>query len=302
MTNIALVLGNGFDLDLGLRTRYADFADSKNEEWQYFINMAGTKTKQLFPVEFVEHMQNARVLGNWFDVEEEISEFAQKHTNLREGQIGLIRQQYETLVNCLRFYIYRQVKSTYIKEGSLAYVLMNKLNDAQHPVSLYNFNYTDCVTLCRCKKREGLQTHAVHGTLFYNMILGCRVYNEIKENTQLGFLYKPIISMQKDILKQNLTQATETIIFGHSLNMMDYCYFKDFFDAIQSGQQICKKLTIICKDAKSEEDIRQRLNNNISLSIVESHIDLKCIHTDLWNSKDSKTLMQIEDLCKRFCS
>ena len=54
MTNIALVLGNGFDLDLGLRTRYADFADSKNEEWQYFINMAGTNINQLCPVEFVE--------------------------------------------------------------------------------------------------------------------------------------------------------------------------------------------------------------------------------------------------------
>lgn len=299
MTNIALVLGNGFDLDLGLRTRYADFADLKNEEWQYFINMEGTIISQLCPVEFVDHLQNARIFENWFDIEEEISKFAQKHTSLRDGQIGLIHQQYEMLVNCLRFYIYRQVNNTYIKDGSLAYVLMNKLNETQHPVSIYNFNYTNCVTLCGCKKREGLKTHSIHGTLFYNMTLGCRIYNEIKENAQLDFLYKPKISMQKDILKQNLTQATETIIFGHSLNMMDYCYFKDFFDAIQSGQQICTNLTIICKDAKSEEDIRQRLNNNVCLSNVENHIDLNFIHTDLWNSKESKTLMQFEDLCRR---
>lgn len=302
MTNIALVLGNGFDLDLGLRTRYADFADSKNEEWQYFINMAGTNINQLCPVEFVDHLQIARIFENWFDIEEEIFKFAQKHTTLRDGQIGLIRQQYEMLVNCLRFYLYRQVNSTYIKKDSLAYVLMNKLNDAQYPVSLYSFNYTDCVTLCGCKKREGLQAHAVHGTLFYNMILGCRVYNEIKENTQLDFLYKPIINLQKDILKQNLTQATETIIFGHSLNMMDYCYFKDFFDAIQSGQQTCTNLTIICKDAKSEEDIKRRLNKNVCLSKVEKHVVFSFIHTDLWNSKDSKTLMQFEDLCKRISS
>lgn len=299
MTNIALVLGNGFDLDLGLRTRYADFADSKNEEWQYFINMAGTNLNQLCPAEFVDYLQNARIFENWFDIEEEISKFAQKHTNLRDGQIGLIRQQYEMLVNCLRFYIYRQVNNAYIKKGSLAYVLMNKLSDVHHPVSLYNFNYTDCVALCGCKKREGLQAHAVHGTLFYNMILGCRVYNEIKENTQLDFLYKPIINLQKDILKQNLTQATEAIIFGHSFNRMDYCYFKDFFDATQSGQQICTNLTIICKDAKSEEDIRQRLTNNVCLSNVENHVDLNFIHTNLWNSKDSQTLMQFENLCRR---
>ena len=302
MTKIALILGNGFDLDLGLKTRYADFADSKNEEWQYFLNMTGTTAKQLLPIELVDHLQKARVCENWFDIEEEISTFAQIHTNLSEGQISLIRQQYETLVNCLRFYIYRQVNNTHIKEGSLANVLMNKLNEAQHPVSLYNFNYTNCVTLCGCKKREGLCTHSVHGTLFYNMTLGCRIYNEIKENTQLDFLYKPIIGMQKDTMKQNLTQATETIIFGHSLNKMDYCYFKDFFDTIQSGQQICANLTIICKDAKSEEGIKQRLNNNVCLSKVESNVDLSFIHTDFWNSKDSKTLMQFEDLCKRISS
>ena len=29
MTNIALVLGNGFDLDLGLKTRYCDFWEAK---------------------------------------------------------------------------------------------------------------------------------------------------------------------------------------------------------------------------------------------------------------------------------
>lgn len=302
MTNIALVLGNGFDLDLGLRTRYADFADLKNEEWQYFINMEGSFFKQLVPAEFVDHMQNAREFENWFDIEEEILKFSDSHHNLRDAQIGLIRQQYETLVNCLRFYIYRQANTAHINDCSLANVLLHKLNESMHPVGIYNFNYTDCAKLCGCASREEFKMHYIHGSLFYNLTLGCRIENKNKENKQLDFLYKPTIDMQKDILKQNLTLATETIIFGHSLNMIDYCYFKDFFDAIQYRQQVCKCLTIICKDVKSEEDIRRRLNNNVCLSNVENHIDLNFIHTDLWNSKDSKTHMQFEDLCKRISS
>lgn len=300
MTSIAFVVGNGFDLDLGLLTKYSDFADTKNKEWNDFLNMTGTILKQKCPIEYVEHMQNARNYENWFDIEEEIFKFVNKHTNLREPQIGLIRQQHVALVQCLRQYIYRQTISTKIKEDSLANILLHKLCETSHPVGIYTYNYTNCIKLCGCNKRDFFNVHPVHGMISSDdMVLGCRIYNDSTKNEQLDFLYKPIVDITKERIGQNLTQATETIIFGHSMNKIDACYFKDFFGDIERGTQNCKHLTIICKDEKSRETIKKNIQDYVNLSIVERNVDVKYIYTDLWNIKDPVTLQIYNELCHR---
>ena len=218
MTHIALVLGNGFDLDLGLPTKYSDFADPKNKEWNEFLNMTGTIIKQCFRTEFVDHMQQAREHELWFDIENEIYNFAEKHRNLSQEQIGLIRYQFETLIEQLRLYIGRVAVQNNKRDGSLAEFLLSKLNTVQHPVAIYTYNYTDCFKICGIVKEDNVRTHYVHGSLSYDMTLGCRVSDRSKENRQLDFMYKPTIDLQNDILKQNLTMATEVLILGHSLN------------------------------------------------------------------------------------
>lgn len=299
MTHIALVLGNGFDLDLGLPTKYSDFADSKNKEWNDFLNMTGTIIKQCLRTEFVNHMEQAREHELWFDIEKEIGRFAERRSNLSQEQIGLIRYQFETLVEQLRLYIGRVAVQKNKKDESLAEFLLRKINSVQHPVVVYTYNYTDCFSICGIVKKDNMNIHHVHGSLSYNMTLGCRVNDENKENHQLDFMYKPTVDLRKDSLRQNLTSATEVIVFGHSLNDMDYCYFKDFFDAVGCGQHICKHLTIICKDIKSERQIMENLKKNVCVKKIINHLDLKIIHTDLWCNKDMSTIKSFEDLCNR---
>lgn len=299
MKHIALVLGNGFDLDLGLPTKYSDFADPKNKEWKDFLNMTGTIIKQCFRTEFVDHMQQARKHELWFDIEKEIYCFAERHRNLSQEQIGPIRYQFETLIESLRLYIGRVAVKNNKKDESLAESLLRKLNSIQHFVVVYTYNYTDCFRICGIVKGDSIGMHHVHGSLSYNMTLGCRVNDRSKKNHQLDFMYKPTIDLQNDILKQNLTMATEVIILGHSLNDMDYCYFKDFFDAVESGHHICKHLTIICKDAKSEKQILENLIKNVCLEKINNHIEIDFIHTDLWYNKDEATMTKYEDLCNR---
>lgn len=299
MTHIALVIGNGFDLDLGLRTSYYQFADPKNKEWEDFLDMAGTVIKQQFSTKFVDHMHQARINENWFDIEEEIFKFTNTHYNLIAEQIGLIREQFKILVNCLRCYIHRQVISTTIKRQSLANVLLHRLDETTHPVGIYTFNYTDCLKLCNCERLDSSHLHHLHGTLFYDMILGCRIYDNSPQNTQLDFMYKPNNDLVKEILKQNLTQATEVIIFGHSLNKIDYCYFKDFFEEVQLGKQTCKNLTIICKDNNSEDNIKNNLRENLCWSKIDSNIDVNFIYTDLWNNNDKDTIIKFDNLIYR---
>ena len=300
MTSIAFVVGNGFDLDLGLLTKYSDFANTKNKEWNDFLYMTGTILKEMYPIEYVEHMQNARIYENWFDIEEEILKFANRCTNLRQGQIGLIKQQHDMLVQCLRQYIYRQTISTKIKVESLANVLIHKLSETSHPVGIFTYNYTNCIELCGCEKRDFFNLHPIHGMLSADdIVLGCRIYNDSTKNEQLEFLYKPIIDITKERIEQNLTQATETIIFGHSLNKIDACYFKDFFRDIERGGQNCKHLTIICKDAKSEETIKWNIQDYVNLAKVERNVDIKYLYTDLWNMKDPVTLQIYNELFHR---
>lgn len=296
MTHISLVIGNGFDLDLGFPTKYSDFANCLNQEWCDFINMI---IKQSFRTEFVNHLQKAREFENWFDIEEEIFKFVKTHENLSLEQIGLIKEQFETLVKKLHLYLCRVAIPKNKRNGTLAEALLHKLNSIQHPVSIYTFNYTNCFEITEIPKSENVKTNPIHGTLKYDMTLGCRPYDGSKENTQLDFMYKPIIGLHKEILMQNLPTATEVIIFGHSLNRMDFCYFKDFFDALESGSHICKYLTFVCKDAISEKSIRQNLNENICLSKIENQVNITFIYTDLWNSNDPSTHNAFEDLCNR---
>lgn len=299
MTHIALVLGNGFDLDLGLPTKYSDFANPKNKEWNDFLNMTGTIIKQCFRTEFVDHMQQAREHELWFDIEKEICCFAEKHRNLSQEQIGLIRYQFETLVEQLRLYICRVAVPKNKKDKSLAESLLRKLNSVQHPVAVYTYNYTDCFKICGIVKEDNVKVHYIHGSLSYNMTLGCRANDRSKENLQLDFMYKPTIDLQNDNLRQNLTQATEVIIFGHSLNDMDFCYFKDFFDAVERGNHICKHLTLICKDTKSQEQLMGNIMKHVSIERVAEHIEVDFILTDLWSCNDLLALKAYEDLCNR---
>ena len=300
MTKIALVLGNGFDLDLGLKTRYADFANRENPEWNDFLNMSGTIIKDCFRTEFVDHLYLAREKECWFDIEEEIYKFTIFHDNLNEEQIGLIREQYTALVLYLCRYLKRVTNPSNVKTDALAMDLLLKINASNNNAVIYTYNYTDCFELCQCERTEKVKMSHIHGALnTNNIILGCRVYDKNKRNVRLDFLYKEDLSLLKDIIYQNLTTADEVIFYGHSLNRMDFCYFKDFFKTLEDTECSCSYMTIICKDSYSEEQIKQNWGRNVNLSALTKHIDIKFLHTDLWYTKDASMLNIYSNLLHR---
>ena len=173
-----LIVGNGFDINLGLKTRYSDFINSlygsnelsKTELFKYLIQRYNESG----------HKEELR----WIDLENELKEYCLKEfyslynfnfnnsitlnrssfnqefdklfdnikTNKGYEKFRLrFEKEYNTLIEKLFDYINSQVE-TNVNVHSQAYLLIKKLsnkyntvyiNSAINPLSIINFNYTN---------------------------------------------------------------------------------------------------------------------------------------------------------------
>ena len=86
-----------------------------------------------------------------------------------------------------------------------------------------------------------------------------------------------------------LEEANEIVFFGHSINGMDFPYFKDFFvKQSQSSQNFKRKIiTIFTYDNESEEKIRDNFREEgINTRDLMSRNELTIIETKLLNEGD----------------
>lgn len=68
MAKKILIIGNGFDIDLGLRTRYSDFA--KSNIWEKLMgNTHG------FDQDLLAALRKAKEKEAWFDIEKTMNEY-----------------------------------------------------------------------------------------------------------------------------------------------------------------------------------------------------------------------------------
>ena len=138
----------------------------------------------------------------------------------------------------------------------------------------------------------------IHGSLKNNnIILGCRVpHNQIEY--AFDFLSKST-EVPSNLLQisTNYTIANEVIVFGHSLNLMDSCYFSELFDANNNNSD--KILTIICKNTESERLIVENINEWSNFSETPIDCDVQFIHTDGWYKNEEQENKAFKDLCNR---
>lgn len=304
MQSVALVIGNGFDLDLGLKTKYSDFADKRNPEWEEWLRKYSSDNRDYYSdvtedQSLLHQMYVNRNKENWFDIEEEIHKYVNSHKYPSTILIGLVRKQFEELKESFTAYLKRVALPTNVNNDSLARDLFVKVYAATHCV--FTFNYTDCYQLCQCQRHSSREIMFVHGSIVANdIILGCREFAEKKKVYKLGFLYKPFIeSGIVTTISQNLIEAKDVLIFGHSLNQMDMCFFTDYFKHIEQNLSSGKHLTIVCKDNASEAMIMQHLKARFDLERLCNNVDFSFIHTDSWYKLNNTDRANYRELCKR---
>lgn len=110
MANIALIIGNGFDIDLGLPSNYSQFIT--NKEWANVLK--ATEPLRILD-DYREHslihhlMISATVDPLWFDIEREIDQFVVKHQNCSDKDVRDIKHEYNSLSRALTSYIVKWI-------------------------------------------------------------------------------------------------------------------------------------------------------------------------------------------------
>ena len=307
MAQLALIIGNGFDIDMGLPSKYSDFA--KSPEFRDLVK----RMRDMYYIEeqdksLVLQLQKAYAESNWFDIEEEIHKYVVEHTYLNDQILGLIRSEFDELKKALYKYLQRITTNFTANEEKLSTYLLYRLRECPLTVAEIFFNYTNPHEYLKAPLQPEIfngTTHLcsyVHGSLRNNdIVLGCDLQKGEKVNRQLSFMYKYNMLHSATQIARHLSEAREIIFFGHSINEMDFCYFREFFKVASTSPNSIRHLTIITYDEESERAIKDNIQNQgISVSdLYNSLTSFSFIHTTKMNANDKDELDKWDSLIKR---
>ena len=287
MAGVALIIGNGFDIDMGLPSRYSDFADSPE-----FHDLARRMHDMFFEEErensLVLQIQNASFSSNWFDIEEEIHKYVVNHQSLDENIIRMVRSEFDLLKKALTKYLKRITSNFTADNSKLSTALYYRMKECPLTVTEIYFNYTYPGQYIKLPIQREIFNGGqhwftyVHGSLKDNdIVLGCDLQEGEQVNRQLSFMYKYNQLKKANHIARNILEAKEIIFFGHSINEMDFCYFKEFFKVASASPNPIRHLTIITYDDESERNIKDNIRNQgISVSDIYSNLwTFDFIHT-----------------------
>ena len=274
-----IILGNGFDLDLGLETSYSSFA--KSEQWKELMDNNEHSKDINWLLGFIKSKYE---VDKWIDIEAALLEYAINKTSngimaySKGDEIDFI-----ALRKSLKSYLTEQQSYFRPTRKSVASLLLTFLGKISNLSKLYTFNYTQLDVLAtKCNYDPLIDAQHIHGSLADDgeLIFGI----ETRANTideRYAFLFKTQNRKyhHTDLLK-DLMDKDEYIFFGHSLNGMDYNYFNSLFISLAGSVSKTPRLTIITKNEYDEYSFKNYLRRNISLQGLFSNSIPTFILTD----------------------
>lgn len=223
-----LVIGNGFDLNLGLKTSYFDFLKSPQFESLIYI-----KKNQLSV--YLKEAHDAKL---WIDVENELKQFSKQRTEDFEAE-------YEDLCLALMEYL-KGLDYNDINKESKAYQLIKDIRFKDFLI--LDFNYTDSIVsilddfgLGHFANEKIIKVHGSVGTekIVFGIEDDIQIYpNHIFLKKTCNLNYTPIP------FNRLLDKANQVIFFGHSLGETDHMYFEKYFQNIAINITIRKNITL----------------------------------------------------------
>lgn len=271
---VLLFVGNGFDCDLGLETKYRDFVKSEYFQRNISVKLDYSKIKDpefdfnIFDYLMFKYHEN----HNWIDIEHELLLLATRECRDIDYQNGKYKSilPKSTLLQEKSFYKLKEELNDYllhinynINKEAYSYRLVKLI--IQSPFSkIVSFNYTPLKLLCGIDDISKESCFHVHGCLSDNdkqsIILG------FQDNVEIDKSYCYMIkshqpSYYSSHIPDLLEAVDEIIFFGLSLGDVDYPYFSEFFkkQCIPNNIKNRKFISFFTYDENSRQDILYQL-------------------------------------------
>lgn len=254
MNNTVVVLGNGFDLDLGLKTSYSDFM------YHLYTNNPNDICNENALIKYLLNVwkNNGETCEKyWIDLEEELRKLA-LNPDKDDNPIWRnenIKSDYDAFVRELNYYMIidkypptDELGNTY-KTNSCALQLLKFMSNAKYNFQIFSLNYTNLLsisdTINRMLKREsinlsGININNIHGiaeniskTEEPHIIIG--IDENCKVPDKFDFLIKTNNRNYKGGILSSISQASHLIMFGVGMGITDCPYFKDSFHDLIDG-------------------------------------------------------------------
>lgn len=259
MKHKVIIIGNGFDIDLGLPTRYSDFVDS-----QIFERLI--ESNELCQYLYEEYQE-----CNWVDIEKSLKDYAEIAQDKDE-----FYADYVELKDALSSYL-SEINLNNINRESFAYNMIVKYavegfrTYKTNDITILNFNYTNSVnyviddyyfrtpSIINFMGTMPYSSKHIHGNIRKNnIILG------VEDNDNIPPEYNFIKKFyDKSFIAYNnlLLTCDELIVFGHSMGETDDSFFRPFFHRQLSGKASPKKVSIYFKGDEGYKNILDRLDD-----------------------------------------
>lgn len=210
------IIGNGFDLNLGLRTSYSDFMESEK-----FLDLADRN-------DLAKHLAVVNDSVNWVDIEEELIRYSKNAS----GQKSLnLEKDFVRIRAALMDYM-AGIKVSRYSSSQCAYSFIKELVNTNFLI--FDFNYTgstkEILRLLGVSKDEiELRLIKVHGSVEEGKIIfGVQDNADIRR--EHIFLRKAYAQYYQAVdMEFNFKRMRSLHVFGHSLGVTDHSYFTQFF-------------------------------------------------------------------------
>ena len=264
-----IILGNGFDISLGLKTAYGDFIDS-----EIFLQLCRDNNG------LANTVKENRNLEGWIDLEDFL---ALRSYQLHQGgaRTHSLREEYTGLHQAFTSYM-NSIGKELNFDSDAAKFLMREIN-ADTKNYIFTFNYTNAAN-------EAIKQHPRYGILSYekqvivdhvhgkhsddNIIFG--VGDRSRAHYGHAYLFKSYRdNFNPRKLYSLLRGSSEVVFFGYSLGAQDRTYFQDYFHGCSIGEIKDKKIKIYCYNEKAKESIYSNIKEVCeNLGEIRSHNDL----------------------------
>lgn len=295
-----LIIGNGFDIDLGLKTRYSDFSDSKI--WEKIVGNTFN-----FGSNLLGALREAKEKEAWFDIEKTMHDYVRsiEADRLVDYIINKDKADFDKVSEALSEYLKEEQDNRLLKTDSFAAQVLRKIVEVGS-FDYYTFNYTNLEKIaksCGIKIDTSKITH-IHGSLENDsIILGVLTDPTDPINEQYSFMYKDNSRFyMSNNMYEDFEKAEDIIFFGHSINGMDFPYFRDFFikQSGMDGEYKSKHITIFTYDDASNQQIRNSIRNaQVDLTQLFRRNDIKFIQTKELYAKDKNEMLKFNAFINR---